>query len=122
MLFSTVGQSSVFLFMLLCGLILGAWYDLTRRLRRILRAGKSLTAFFDLLFTLGALINLVFSLALANRLEIRLYALLGTACGMALYCFSVLPILDGISRFIQNCFRKICKNDDFQKVCRFLSK
>lgn len=122
MLFYTVGQSSVFLFMLLCGLILGAWYDITRRLRHVLRAGRLLTAFLDLLFSLGALVVLVFSLSFANRLEIRLYALLGAACGMALYCLSVLPLLDCISKLIQNCLARICKSDDFQKICHFLSK
>lgn len=122
MLFYTVGQSSVFLFMLLCGLILGAWYDITRRLRHVLRAGRLLTAFLDLLFALGALVILAFSLAFANRLEIRLYALLGAACGMALYGFSILPILDRISEFIQKMIVQICKIDGFQKFYHFLSK
>ena len=50
MLFYTDGQAYVFLAMLVCGALVGAWYDVLRRVRRLTMAGGVLTALLDVLF------------------------------------------------------------------------
>ena len=57
MLFYTDGQAYVFLAMLVCGALVGAWYDVLRRVRRLTMAGGVLTALLDVLFAVGALLE-----------------------------------------------------------------
>ena len=84
MLFSTVGQGSVFLWMLAAGAVIAVWYGACAALRRLLRAGFWLSLTVDVGFGVGAAV--LFSLALyaANYGELRLYAVLGSALGFAL--------------------------------------
>ena len=101
MLFYTDGQAYVFLAMLVCGALVGAWYDVLRRVRRLTMAGGVLTALLDVLFAVGALLETCGFLFLATRLDVRLYALLGAACGVTLYRFGLQPALDAVVSFLQ---------------------
>ncbi len=93
MLFHTDGQAQVFLSMLYLGLAIGAWYDLLAFVRRALEAGHYLTAFLDLVFSLGAAVALTGFLLLTNLGEMRGYCLLGALCGAVLYAFTIHPLL-----------------------------
>lgn len=93
MLFYTVGQSQIFLSMLYAGLLIGAWYDVARGVRKVLGAGPALTALIDLAFALGCAVLLALALYKANYAQLRVYALLGAACGAVLYAFTVGPLL-----------------------------
>ena len=115
MLFYTVGQSYAFLAMLVCGLVLGAWYDLSRRLRNLLEAGFWLTAFMDAVFVFGALVIVVFSLLFTNRLELRLYALVGAGAGMALYLWGIAPIFGRFLLFFRRIFQWLHQNRKMKK-------
>lgn len=98
MLFYTVGQSRVFLAMLYAGLIVGACYDFSCGARRVLQAGRLLTAVVDLAFALAAALLIGLTLWRANFAHLRLYALLGAACGAVLYGFTLGPLLRGAGR------------------------
>jgi spore cortex biosynthesis protein YabQ len=93
MLFETSGQAGAFLAMVYAGLLMGLGYDLLRALRRALRAGSLCTGLLDLCFWLGAALVAAATLAARGEGGLRLYALGGCACGIALY-------LAGISRVL----------------------
>lgn len=122
MLFYTDGQAYVFLAMLVCGALVGAWYDVLRRVRRLTMAGGVLTALLDGLFAVGALMLTGGFLFLAVRLDVRLYALLGIACGMTLYRFGLLPALDSIVDFLQKQVAKFVQKHVFKEIFHFFCK
>lgn len=122
MLFYTDGQAYVFLAMLVCGALVGAWYDVLRRIRRLTMAGGVLTALLDGLFAVGALMLTGGFLFLAVRLDVRLYALLGIACGMTLYRFGLLPALDSIVDFLQKQIAKFVQKHVFKEIFHFFCK
>lgn len=122
MLFYTDGQAYVFLAMLVCGALVGAWYDMLRRVRRLTMAGAVLTALLDALFALGALLLTGGFLFLATRLDVRLYALLGIACGMTLYRFSFQMALDALVNFLQKQLSKFMQKHVFKEIFHFFCR
>ncbi|MBQ3356935.1 MAG: spore cortex biosynthesis protein YabQ [Oscillospiraceae bacterium] len=79
-------QGRQFLLAAALGLALGLHYDLLRGLRRVFRR---LTVVLDLWFALTLLIgSLLFALYVGNG-EYRIFMLLGTALGMAVYFLTV---------------------------------
>ena len=116
MLFYTDGQAYVFLAMLVCGALVGAWYDVLRRVRRLTMAGGVLTALLDVLFAVGALLETCGFLFLATRLDVRLYALLGAACGVTLYRFGLQPALDAVVSFLQKQLSKFVQKHVFKEI------
>lgn len=122
MLFYTDGQAYVFLAMLVCGALVGAWYGVLRRVRRLTMAGGVLTALLDALFAVGALLLTGGFLFLATRLDVRLYALLGAACGAALYRFGLQPALDWIVSFLQKQLSKFMQKHVFKEIFHFFCK
>lgn len=122
MLFYTDGQSYVFLAMLVCGALVGAWYDVLRRVRRLTMAGAVLTALLDALFAVSALFLTGGFLFLATRLDVRLYALLGIACGMTLYRFSLQPMLDALVNFLQKQLSKFMQKHVFKEIFHFFCR
>lgn len=93
MLFTTVGQGWVFVWMLFSGMAVGLWYALTALLRRVLCAGFWLSLACDALFGLGAAAIFCAALTLADYGRLRLYAVLAALLGFALFaggCFSAL--------------------------------
>ncbi len=120
MLFYTVGQSYVFLLMLLSGLVCGAWYGILRRLRRLTEAGKPLTALFDVLFAVGCVPVAAFAMYISNGLDLRLYALLGAACGFTIYISAISPISDAFCALTHRIIRNIRNIEFLKKIFLFL--
>lgn len=112
---STITQLYELIATVYSGLFIGLVYDALRLLRRLLRAGKVVTALFDLLF--WALAALVAGLALfqINGGVVRLYSLCGLFGGALLYIFGFSPVVAAGVRFItlpaKKLLRRLCKKD-----------
>ena len=91
MLFATIGQGWVFLWMLAAGAVIGAWYALLAALRRLLAAGFWLSLAADLAFGAGAAAIFCGALVAANYGRAELYTALGAALGFALFALGVFP-------------------------------
>lgn len=100
MLFSTIGQPAIFLWMTASGVLIGVWYAFLAGLRRLTEAGALLSLACDLLFGLGAAVILLAALITADYGRLRLYMLLGVLLGMLLFAGGFLPL-------IGHCIRKI---------------
>ncbi len=122
MLFHTVGQSYVFLLMLLSGLLCGAWYDILRRLRALTGAGRPLTALFDALFAVGCAPVAAYALYISNGADIRLYALLGAACGFTMYMAAIARMIDAACAFAHNIICKLRNITILKKIFHFLCR
>ena len=85
MLFSTIGQGRVFLWMAAAGALIGAWYAAMEALRRLLSAGFWLSLAADIAFGGGAAALFCLALYTANYGQPRLYAVAGSALGFALF-------------------------------------
>ena len=85
MRFATAGQAAVFVWMAGAGACIVVWYALTALLRRFVQAGFVLNLLIDLLFGLGAAGVYLFFLISGNRGTFRLYTLLGTLFGVAVF-------------------------------------
>ncbi len=85
MLFSTIGQGWVFLWMLAAGALIGAWYALLAALRRLLGAGFWLSLAADIAFGAGAAAIFCGALVLADYGRARLYGVLAAILGFALF-------------------------------------
>lgn len=102
MLFSTIGQGAVFLFMLGTGLAIGALTLLSEALRRILQAGRALSLAVDLAAGLLAAAVLIAALIFADYGRIRIYQILAVALGLTLFRFA----LTSLARDAVRCARK----------------
>ncbi len=91
MLFETLGQLRVFLWLMAAGALAGAWYAVTAGARLLLRAGVVLGLCADLAFGLGAAALFCLALYTANYGELRLYEVLGFALGFALFAGGAYP-------------------------------
>ena len=89
MLFSTVGQGALFIWMMLCGVVIGAWYGVTALLRRVLQAGFLLSLACDLLFGLGGAAILLCFMVAGNYGQVRLFSILGAGLGFCLFMFAL---------------------------------
>ena len=114
MLFSTIGQIHVFLWMIGAGLVIGALYMLCAWLRRLLCAGFWLTLLIDILFGLGAAILMIVTLLIANRGSLRLYELLGAALGAILFELGPRPVIETLASALR---QRICAS--FQEIAKF---
>lgn len=100
MLFYTIGQFHVFLWMVGAGLTVGALYMLCAFLRRLLSAGLWLTLTIDALFGLCAAVVLIAAALTADYGRIRLYELLGAALGAILFELGIRPPLERLTEAI----------------------
>lgn len=91
MLFSTIGQFPVFLWMIAAGFIIGIWYALLAALRRLLQAGFWLSLACDLAFGAGAAAIFLAFLITANYGRFRFFAFLGALIGIILFAGCILP-------------------------------
>jgi len=105
MLFSTIGQVYVFLWMVGAGLLVGFLYSLCTGLRRLLCAGFGLTLLIDMLFGLGSGLILVVALVTGDYGRVHLYSLLGSCLGMFLFRCGVDPLLRCLANTIVRLFR-----------------
>lgn len=93
MLFSTIGQIYVFIWMVAAGILIGAWYALLNALRRLLCAGRWLTLLIDLAFGVGAAALFILALVTGNYGQVRFYVVMGAILGFALFSMGIyLPI------------------------------
>ena len=105
MLFTTLGQHRVFLWMLAAGALTGAWYAGMAALRRLLSAGPWLSLLADCAFGLGAAAIFCLALFTANYGQLRLYAVLADALGFGLFALGALhPAAASPGSLFQNSF------------------
>ena len=91
MLFSTVGQGWVFLWMMGAGALIAAWYGLLAGLRRLLAAGFWLSLAADLAFGAGTAAIFCAALVAADYGRFRLYSALGALAGFGLFAAAAWP-------------------------------
>ena len=113
MLFATIGQPLIFLWMLGAGLMIGAVYALFRGLRRLFAAGRALTLFMDALFGLCAALIFIAASVFADYGRVRLYQFAAAALGAILY-------RQGIDLPLQTAARAAGKK--LRRLCFYLSK
>jgi len=107
MLFSTVGQGWVFLWMLSAGAAIGAWYAVLAALRRLLCAGPWLSLAADIAFGAGAAAIFCLALVTANYGRLRLYAVLAALAGFGLFTAGVCPPVRRAARALAGAARHI---------------
>ena len=107
MLFATIGQAQLFVWMMAAGAVVGAWYALTALLRRILQAGFWLTLACDLLFGAGSAAILIAALVAGNYGRARPFEILGALCGALLFGLGLAPPLRALSRRLRRAWRRI---------------
>lgn len=102
MLFATVGQGSVFIWMLSAGFLIGLLYDCFRLIRWLTHAGTPLSLFLDALW--GAASGAVFCgmLISANYGQLRLYTLTAAGAGFLLYLTAVSVPAEALCRKLLN--------------------
>lgn len=114
MLFSTIGQIHVFLWMVGAGLAIGALYALCAAVRKLLCAGFWLSLLADAVFGLIAAAVLIIAALTADYGRLRLYELLGAALGAILFELGIRPPLE---RLAEGCASGIWKL--FEKIAHF---
>lgn len=111
MLFSTIGQGYVFLWMMATGVFIGAWYEMLACLRRLFQAGFWMNLMLDALFGIGGAGIFILGMVTANYGRVRFYAVLAALMGWGLFIAGLRPIvlvlLNGIERIAGRIFAKI---------------
>jgi len=107
MLFSTVGQGWVFLWMVAAGALIAVWYGLLAALRRLLAAGFWLSLAADLAFGAGAAAIFCAALVSADYGRARLFSLLGALLGFALCAAGAYPPARRAASALARGFRRI---------------
>lgn len=122
MLYYTIGQWRVFVFMLLAGAAAGAWYGLILRAGRLMQAGPWLNAFLDLLCALGIWLVLTAALLIANYGQVRAYALIAFALGLAIERLTVgrliMLLLNGLGLGLKKALEAITSCHLMKKIFR----
>ena len=108
MLFSTIGQSRVFLIMMYAGLAIGLYLSVDQALRKLFCAGRILSLVMDLIFSLATAGIVLCALMLATDGELRLYALMGVVCGYLIYAATLGPLLRRLICALAKPFLAIC--------------
>ena len=107
MLFATIHQGLLFLWMMAAGVLIGLWYALTLGLRRLIQAGFWLTLSCDLLFGAGCAVILCAFLVAGNYGALRPFELLGAVCGALICACAILPPLRALGRWLARLYRAI---------------
>lgn len=114
MLFATVGQGALFIWMMMAGMMVGVWYGVTALLRRILQAGFLLSFACDLLFGLGGAAILLGFMVVGNYGQFRLFSVLGAALGFGLFMFALAGpakhLLEWLEGALQRFMTRVSKN------------
>ena len=117
MLFSTIHQGLLFLWMMAAGVLIGLWYALTLGLRRLIQAGFWLTLCCDLLFGAGCAVILCAFLVAGSYGALRPFELLGAICGALICLCAVLPPLRALGRWMSRLGQAVIKR---LRASRFL--
>ena len=122
MLFSTIGQIYVFLWMVGAGVLIGLLYALSAAVRRLLSAGFWLSLLIDAITGLGTGLILFFALVTGNYGQLRLYELLGACAGVLLFTTGIrLPaqqVLSHICRGFRRIFDRIIRSRPIKVIFR----
>lgn len=89
--FESADQPAAFLLLLAAGFGTAALYDGLGLLRR--RAPRWFQALLDAVWCAAAAIGCLMALAVSGERQLRLYALLGLACGAGIYCLGLRALL-----------------------------
>jgi len=95
---STLNQPYIFLATVYGGIVLGLLYDIYRGIRIAFKRKKAVTIFFDILFSLSALVITVGVLYIVNSGEFRFYTFVGFALGFALYMVGLSPLFGYLAK------------------------
>lgn len=82
-------QTSLFLYSLGFGFLLGILYDVFRTVRMIISNGKGFVIFMDVLYFFVCGVLSFFFILVVDEGKLRIYTLLGEALGFAVYYFSL---------------------------------
>ncbi|MBQ9040531.1 MAG: hypothetical protein IJ119_13765 [Clostridia bacterium] len=107
MLFSTVGQGWVFLWMVAAGALIACWYALLAALRRLLAAGFWLSLAADVAFGVGAAAIFCAALVAADYGRVRLFSVAGTLAGFALCAAGLFSPARRLAMALAGRFRRI---------------
>ena len=107
MLFATVGQGWVFLWMMAAGALIACWYALMAALRRLLTAGFWLSLAADAAFGVGAAAIFCAALVTADYGRVRLFSVAGTLAGFALCAAGLFSPVRRISAAVSGWFYRI---------------
>ena len=107
MLFHTYGQARVFLAMMYAGLLIGACYDTLALWARLMRAGVALRAALDGVFGAAVALILVLSMVGTNYGEMQPYPILGAACGLVIWAWTLRPVGLAAARLIARAARAV---------------
>ena len=120
MLFATIAQPLLFLWMMLSGMIAALWYALVDGVRKLMQAGRLLSLFTDFVFALGLAAILTTFFLWGNYGQMRLFGLIGAACGYMLMHFAVIrpasACLKAVSVKIRPIAAKISQNRLFNII------
>ena len=108
MLFATIAQPYLFLWMMLSGMIAAVWYALVGGVRRLMQAGRLLSLFTDFVFALGLAVIISAFFIWGSYGEMRLFGFLGAACGYLVMHFLVLRPVSACSQHICKRLRAVC--------------
>jgi len=107
MLFATVGQGALFIWMIAAGIAVGIWYGISALLRRVLQAGFWLTLACDLLFGVGSAVILLCFMIAGNYGQFRLFSILGAILGFALFMLALAGPAQRLLNQLKTAFRNI---------------
>ena len=107
MLFSTVGQGWVFVWMTAAGALIAAWYALLAALRRLLSAGFWLSLAADAAFGVGAAAIFCGALVTADYGRARLFSAMGALIGFGLCAAGLFPPARRIAAAVAGAARHI---------------
>jgi len=107
MLFSTVGQGWVFLWMVAAGALIACWYALLAALRRLLSAGFWLSLAADIAFGVGSAVIFCAALVAADYGRVRLFSVAGALAGFALCAAGLFSPARRLAAALAGQFRRI---------------
>ena len=107
MLFATVGQGRLFIWMMAAGAVIGLWYMLTALLRRILQAGLWLTLACDLLFGAGSAVIFLAALIAGSYGQLRFFEILAVLSGAILVPLALSPPMKALQNTLMHASDRI---------------
>ena len=117
MLFSTISQPLIFIWMMFCGCIIGLWYGLISGVRRLMEAGFWLSLACDLVFGAGCAAILIAGLIIADHGRIRLYSLIAAILGAIMTKIALItPLCALLSHFMAFLHRIMTKLAKYRLV------
>lgn len=86
---SVANQATVFLMCLLCGVVIGIVFDLSRCIRRLTNCGDVLTFVCDLLFMVMAFVIFFLCAVRFNYGDVRIFMIVSAMLGLIFYFFTL---------------------------------